>query len=64
MFPSNNSPSEEGITISKRQASILIALFLLLALSVFIIGYFLGKKRDESDYLRIFSTKRNRKSDR
>ena len=44
MFPSNNSPSEEGITISKRQASILIALFLLLALSVFIIGYFLGKK--------------------
>ena len=45
MFPNNNAPSEkEGITISKRQASILVALFLFLALSVFIIGYFLGKK--------------------
>lgn len=45
MFPNDNSTSaEEGITISKRQASILVALFLLLALSVFIIGYFLGKK--------------------
>jgi hypothetical protein len=45
MFPNNNPVSEpEGITISRRQASILVALFLFLALSVFIIGYFLGKK--------------------
>lgn len=45
MFPNDNSSKpEEGITISKRQASILVALFLLLALTVFIIGYFLGKR--------------------
>ena len=45
MFPDENKTScENGITISKRQASILVALFLFLALTVFIIGYFLGKK--------------------
>lgn len=45
MFPNENKSScEEGINISKRQASILVALFLFLGLSVFIIGYFLGKK--------------------
>lgn len=45
MFPNENkSLCEEGINISKRQASILVALFLFLGLSVFIVGYFLGKK--------------------
>lgn len=45
MFPNENkSSSEEGIHITNRQASILVALFLFLGLSVFIIGYFLGKK--------------------
>lgn len=42
--------NENNLTVSKRQASLIVALIILIGMGIFIFGYFLGKKAAANDF--------------